>query len=134
VADDKITDPNKVVCDAADGLQLKPGQSIVCTAAYTVTVGDLEAGKVVNTAIGHARLVETDIASTAKVVTVTQKGLETVLAETAAPSHAVTPPPTNGDAGSSDGNPAPLLALVICFAFGGLGLLAIEIQRRSIRR
>ena len=134
VVDDKITDPNKVVCNAADGLQLTPGQSVTCTASYTVTLADLDAGKVVNTAVGHARLVESDVASTAKVVTVTQKGLETVLAETAGPSHGVTPPPTNGDAGSSNGNPAPLLALLICLAFGGLGLLAVGAQRRSIRR
>jgi hypothetical protein len=54
--------------------------------------------------------------------------------ETATPTHAVTPPPTTTGGGPSGDSPAPFFALMICFAFGGLGLLAVQRQRRSIRR
>jgi hypothetical protein len=40
---------------------------------------------------------------------------------------------TNGSS-SSGGDSTPLFALLICLAFGSLGLLAVEAQRRSIRR
>lgn len=44
-----------------------------------------------------------------------------------------TPPPTStGNDGS--GSSTPLFALLICFAFGTLGLAAVAEQRRSIRR
>jgi hypothetical protein len=42
-------------------------------------------------------------------------------------------PPTSSSSNGSNGNSAPLLALLICLAFGGLGLLAVQTQRRSIR-
>jgi hypothetical protein len=42
-------------------------------------------------------------------------------------------PPTNSGNDSS-GNTAPLFALLICLAFGAVGLTAVEAQRRSIRR
>ena len=53
---------------------------------------------------------------------------------TATPHHSPTPPTTSTGGGSSnDAPPAPLLALLICLAFGGLGLLAVQAQRRSMR-
>jgi len=54
--------------------------------------------------------------------------------ETATPVRALTPPPTSSSNGSSGSSSTPLLALVISFALGGLGLAAVEAQRRSIRR
>jgi hypothetical protein len=54
--------------------------------------------------------------------------------ETATPVRVPTPPPTSSSSGSSGDSSTPLLALVISFALGGLGLAAVEAQRRSIRR
>ena len=54
--------------------------------------------------------------------------------ETATPTHAVTPPPTTTGGGPSGDSPAPFFALMICFAFGGLGLLAVQRQRRTLSR
>jgi len=44
-----------------------------------------------------------------------------------------TPPPTSTGDGSTSNGTAPLFALLICLAFGGLGLTAVEAQRRGIR-
>ena len=54
--------------------------------------------------------------------------------ETATPGPTTTPPPTTTGGSSSHGSSTPLFALLICFAFGGLGLAAVEAQRRTIRR
>ena len=54
--------------------------------------------------------------------------------ETATPIQVPTPPPTSTSSGSSGNGSTPLLALVISFALGGLGLAAVEAQRRSVRR
>jgi hypothetical protein len=54
---------------------------------------------------------------------------------TGTPARAATPPPTSANGNSSTGGDStPLFALLICLAFGSLGLLAVEAQRRSIRR
>ena len=54
---------------------------------------------------------------------------------TGIPVRAATPPATSATARSEDGRDAtPLLALLICAAFGSLGLLVVGAQRRSIRR
>jgi hypothetical protein len=46
-----------------------------------------------------------------------------------------TPPPTGTTTpGSSSGNSTPLFALLICVIFGGIGLAAAQLQRRTIRR
>lgn len=46
-----------------------------------------------------------------------------------------TPPPTGTAASDSQsGNSTPLIALLICFIFGGAGLAAAQLQRRTIRR
>jgi hypothetical protein len=43
-----------------------------------------------------------------------------------------TPPPTGTSSGGSDNSSTPLLAVLICLAFGGLGLAAVETQRRRV--
>ena len=53
---------------------------------------------------------------------------------TPTPKPTPTPTPTSTSSGSSGNGSTPLLALVISFALGGLGLAAVEAQRRSIRR
>jgi hypothetical protein len=45
-----------------------------------------------------------------------------------------TPPPTSMSDTSNGSPTTPLFALLICLAFGGLGIAAVEAQRRSIRR
>jgi hypothetical protein len=132
-----------VVCPPTPAT-LAPAASIVCTATYTVTDADVTAGKVTNTAMGHARYgdlaVDTDptavtVKAEAPAATVTPEPSQIVLSETATPAHTATPPVTSSSSSSSpDGNPAPLLALLICLAFGGLGLLAVQAQRKSISR
>ena len=54
--------------------------------------------------------------------------------ETATPVASVTAPPTSTTGGGSGNNSMPIFALLICVAFGALGLTAVEAQRRSIRR
>ena len=58
---------------------------------------------------------------------------QSLLGETATPA-ANTPPPTSTDGSGTSGNSMPLFALLISLAFGGLGLAAVEAQRRSVRR
>ncbi len=58
---------------------------------------------------------------------------QTVLAATAAASHGVTAPPTSTSGGTSGNGSTPLFALLICLAFAGLGLLAVQAQRRTVR-
>ena len=45
-----------------------------------------------------------------------------------------TPPPTDTVSGGSSHASTPLLALVICLGFGGLGLAAVETQRWRVHR
>ena len=64
--------------------------------------------------------------------TPTATAFESFQGETGTPI--ITAPPTNtGGSGSSDSS-LPLFALLISFAFGGLGITAVEAQRRGIRR
>jgi uncharacterized repeat protein (TIGR01451 family)/fimbrial isopeptide formation D2 family protein len=50
VADDRIVAPNVVTCPALPVGGLAPGAELVCTATYSVTQADLDAGSVTNTA------------------------------------------------------------------------------------
>jgi hypothetical protein len=59
---------------------------------------------------------------------------ESFQGETAVPGPTITPPPTGAGSNGSSNNSTPLFALLICFAFGGLGLMAVQAQRWSIRR
>jgi hypothetical protein len=142
VTSDKIA---VVTCPATATLAL--GATIVCTGTYTVTLADMDAGKVVNTATATGQFREASVASTAVAVTVTQKPLETVLAATATPSptesvgavtaapvRTNTPPPTSTGGSSSGTGSTPLFALLIGLAFASLGLLAVQAQRRTLRR
>jgi hypothetical protein len=133
ITDDKITDPNSVACPT-NVLTLEVGKSITCTATYTVTLADLDKGEVVNTAVGHGLHGDSPVVTVAKIVTVKQAELQSVNPATATPGHPVTPPPTSGTTDSSNGSTVPLFALLLCLAFGGLGLLAVGAQRRSARR
>lgn len=65
---------------------------------------------------------------------VTSTPFESFQGETATPGQTTTPPPTSTATDPSGHNSTPLVALLICVGFGGLGLVAVEIQRRSIRR
>jgi hypothetical protein len=154
VTDDKINGGAAFNCGAAyttltpnTGTIFAPsnGSFVTCTATYTVTLADLDAGKVVNTARGHGYFGPTPVDSASASVTVTLKPLQTIAAETATPYqsiggttakpwHPVTPPPTSSSNDSSGDSSTPLFALLICLAFGGLGLLAVQTQRRNLRR
>jgi hypothetical protein len=57
---------------------------------------------------------------------------EIVGGETSVPTSNATPPSSSTD-GSSSNDSGSIFALLICIAFGGLGILAIKTQRRSIR-
>jgi hypothetical protein len=66
-------------------------------------------------------------------------GQEAVEGATATPAptnvvKGVTAPPTSTGSSGSSNSSTPLFALLICFAFGGLGLAAVEAQRRTVRR
>ena len=95
------------------------GATIVVT--YTVVAETLEG------ATG------TPVASVAPVATKTP--VEFVGGATGAPGQTATLPPTASGSGSSGSNPStPLLALLVCFLLAGLGLSAVEYQRRAMRR
>lgn len=64
---------------------------------------------------------------------VTQTPFESFQGETATPEQNTTPPPT-GTGGDGSSGSTPLFALLICALFGGIGLTAVELQNRSIRR
>jgi hypothetical protein len=66
--------------------------------------------------------------------TASQTPFESFQGETATPGGTMTPPPTGAGSDRSSNNSTPLFALLICLAFGGLCLVAVEVQRRSIRR
>jgi hypothetical protein len=61
-------------------------------------------------------------------------GTMTVEGATGTPVRVATPPVTSTDGSSPSGDSMPLFALLICLSFGGLGLLAVQAQRQSIRK
>ncbi len=137
VTDDKIA---SVDCSAAAG-QLAPGQHTACTASYAITQADIDAGTVVNHATGYGHYIESNVASNGAMAQVrwqapgatpTPTPTEQVGGVTAAPQQP-TLPTTNTTPSQSDSGSTPLLALLLCLAFGGLGLLVVQAQRRSIR-
>jgi hypothetical protein len=54
--------------------------------------------------------------------------------ETATPGHSATPPATSSQSDAPLGGSTPIFGLLICLAFGALGLLAVTAQRRSLHR
>jgi hypothetical protein len=54
--------------------------------------------------------------------------------ETATPAGTATPPPTSSGGDSSGSSQTPLMALLICLAFAGVGLMGVEAQRVRTRR
>lgn len=64
--------------------------------------------------------------------TATPTPFQTELGETATPQASATLPPTSTNGGSSGSGSAPLFLMLICLAFAGLGLTAVQAQRRSI--
>jgi uncharacterized repeat protein (TIGR01451 family) len=136
VTDNKITDPNSVSCPSTP-TSINPGEKIVCTATYKVTQTDITAGSVTNSASGqgffHEKALVSDPAIL-KVAAATPEGTEVVGGETATPVRSPTPPVTSSS-DTSSGDSAPLgLLMLICLAFGGIGLLAVGAQGRAMRR
>src|SRR6185436_9158510 len=85
ITDDKATDeacPNVNTVGNLDGF-LDPGESITCTASYTITQADLNAGSVTNVAQAHAD--GTDSNTDTQTVTAVQSPALT-LVKTATPS------------------------------------------------
>jgi hypothetical protein len=65
--------------------------------------------------------------------TPTETPFESFQGETGTPVESLTPPPTSTGGNGSSNSSIPLLALLICLAFGGLGIAAVETQRRSTK-
>ena len=63
VTDNKIGAPNTVTCQQTPN-PLNPGDFFTCTATYTVTQADLDAGAVTNIASGSARHGQTPVSYT----------------------------------------------------------------------
>jgi uncharacterized repeat protein (TIGR01451 family) len=121
VADDKTP----VTCPATP-TTLAVGDSITCTATYTVTAADVTGLYVINKATAQAANNGDPVTSAEVSLTVP---IESVKGKT------FTPPPTNTPSRQGpDGNSTPLFALLISFAFGSLALVTVQAQRRSIRR
>ena len=91
------------------------GTTIVVT--YTVVAESLEG------ATGAPVATPTSVAS----------GSEAVEGATGVPGQTATLPPTGSAGNSSSNNSTPLFPLAICFLLAGLGLIAAQYQRRSIR-
>jgi hypothetical protein len=64
----------------------------------------------------------------------TSTPFQSIEGQTATAGRTSTPPPTSTGGSGSSNDSTPLFALLICFAFGGLGLAAVEAQKRTIRR
>ena len=132
VTDDKITDPNTVTCPASP-TALAHGESMVCTATYTVTGADVSTGSVANKAVAHAIFSEKPIDSDPKTITVSITPLESAAGATATAGHPATPPVTSSNGSSPTNEPLPVLLILMALAFGGLGVLAVQTQRGTIR-
>ena len=59
---------------------------------------------------------------------------QSIEGETGAPGQTATPPSTSTSGNGSGNNSTPLGALLISLALGSIGLVAVESQRRSVRR
>ncbi len=121
VTDDKTTVSCPDVTTVGDlDAELDPGESLECTASYTITQSDLNAQGVTNTATASAG----GVASAVESATVTVAGVPT-------------PPPTDAEpteAGGSRGGAGPIYAILLLL--GTVGVLAgwfTVRQRRNAR-
>jgi uncharacterized repeat protein (TIGR01451 family) len=137
VTDNKIA---SVDCSGAAD-HLAPGQHTTCTASYAITQADIDAGSVVNTATAYGHYIESNVTSNGTSAEVTWQApnatptpTEQVGGVTAAPSQAATLPVTNTDRNPTDSSSTPLLALLLCLAFGALAFFVVQSQRRTVRR
>jgi len=85
-----------------------------------------------STTDGHATAIATP--TPAPTATATPTPFESLAGETATPVSTTTPPPTSTDGPSQNSQSTPFFMLLISAAFGGLGLVVIESQRRTYRR
>jgi len=109
-----------------------------CTSAYTATTPASTLPIVCSGGAAPANYIFDFVNGTLNVGAVqtpppTATPTEEVGGRTSTPSLAVTPPSTTTPSGTGNGSTAPLAGLLICLAFGGLGLLAVTAQRRSLR-
>ena len=65
--------------------------------------------------------------------TPTPTATQVVEGQTATPVRTTTPPPTSTAVPGGSDHSTPFFLLLICLAFGGFGLLAVESQRRAAR-
>jgi hypothetical protein len=95
-------------------------------------------GELSDTAVLHVNAVAPTIAPTAapteSIAGETAEPTEIIAGETSEPGQTTTPPPTNTDGNSPTNDSLPLLMILIAFAFGAIGLLAVQAQGRAIRR
>jgi hypothetical protein len=108
------------------------------TGTYPIScTGAVVAGYTISYVAGTLTITGTEIvegATATPTVAPTATPIEQVGGVVATPVRAVTPPPTSSNDNSSNSGSMPLMLILIALAFGGLGLLAVQAQRSSIRR
>ncbi len=126
VTDDKatVTCPDLATVGDLDA-NLDPGESVTCTASYTVTQADVDADGVTNVATASAGGVDSAVESE----TVTIAG---------APTPVPTVPPTDSRSGVTGGAPSPAIAIVLVWltliALGAvMGSLALRRRATGTR-
>ena len=127
VTDDKVT----VTCPAV--ATLDPGDSVTCSASYSIAQSDIDAGSITNTATASIGQVSSSI----ETLTVTHGAPPSPTDSGGNATFIPTPPPTDVGPDARPRTPSPALELLIAgwlvlVALGGfVGRLAI---RRSPRR
>jgi hypothetical protein len=85
-----------------------------------------------NVAVVQATPTPTVAATPTPTVAATPTPFQSIEGATSLPSASTTPPPTStGGTDGSGSNTTPMLALLISLAFGAMGLVAVESQRRT---
>ncbi len=114
------------------------GATIVIT--YTVVAETLEGATGTPVASGTPVATKTPVefvggaTGTPVAPVATKTPVEFVGGATGAPGQTATPPPTVSTNGPSGNDSSPLFALLICFLLGLVGLTAVKVQRRTMRR
>jgi hypothetical protein len=115
-----------ITCSGAD----LAGYSISYVAGtLTITAAPVE---IVGGVTATPTAVATQVA--AVVATPTAVATQRVAAVVATPAPVVTAPPTSTSGNSSNSGTLPLMLILIALAFSGLGMLAVQAQRSTIRR